>query len=201
MAQVEDFDDMEDDKGAIRASEAPSIKNKPPPKKPGPRTHSDSPGRPNSTRAAYLMPAYRYPIAVEGAHHPTRAQDYSVIINVRRAIQYGAAFSPAVDLENNERGQYVTSGIPANAIVQIQEPPTTEMGTPSEPHSRSTSGVPNPPRARPTHTPKTHGDGTDEEQAEALAMAANVENDLDRLPLNIMSVKSKLKLRRKMCRE
>ena len=35
-----------------------------------------------------------------------------------------------------------------------QEPPTTEMGTPSESHSRSTSGVPNPPRVRPTHTPK-----------------------------------------------
>ena len=120
IAQVEDFDDMEDETGAIRASEAPSIKNKPPPRKPGQRTQSDSPGRPNSTRAAYLMPAYRYPIAVEGAHHPARAQDYSVIINVRRAIQYGAAFSPAVDLENDERGQYVTSGIPANAIVQIR---------------------------------------------------------------------------------
>ena len=48
------LDDMEDDTGAIRASEAPSIKNKPPPKKPGPRTHSDYPGRPNSTRAASL---------------------------------------------------------------------------------------------------------------------------------------------------
>ena len=99
IAQVEVFGDMEDETGAIRASEAPSIKNKPPPRKPGPRTQSDSPGRPNSTRAAYLMPAYRYPIAVEGAHHPARAQDYSVFINVRRAIQYGAAFSTAVDLE------------------------------------------------------------------------------------------------------
>ena len=55
-----------------------------------------------------------------------------------------------------------------------QEPPTTEMGTPSEPHSRSASGVPNPPRVRPTHTPKTPGDGTDEERHQAaLVMAVN----------------------------
>ena len=119
-AQVEDCDDMEDETGAIRASEAPSIKNRPDPKKQGSRQQSESPGRPGGTRAAYLMPAYRYPIAVEGAHHPTRPQDYSVIINVRRAIQYGVAFSPAVDLQNDERGHYVTSGIPANAIVQIR---------------------------------------------------------------------------------
>ena len=52
--------------------------------------------------------------------------------------------------------------------------------------------IPNPPRVRPTHTPKTPGDGTDEEQVEALAMAANVENDLDRLPLNIMSPEEQL---------
>ena len=74
----------------------------------------------SGTRAAYLMPSYRYPIAVAGAHHPTRSQDYSVIINVKRAVQYGAAFSPAVDLQNDERGHYATSGIPANAIVQIR---------------------------------------------------------------------------------
>ena len=43
------------------------------------------------------------------------------------------------------------------------------------------------------HTPqKTPGDGTDEEQAEALAMATNVENDLDRLPLSIMSPEEQL---------
>ena len=39
---------------------------------------------------------------------------------MKRAVQYGAAFSPAVDLQNDERGYYVTSGIPANAIVQIR---------------------------------------------------------------------------------
>ena len=119
--QVEDFDDMEDETGAIRALEAPSIRNKPDPKKSGPRQQSESPGRPGGTRAAYLMPAYRYPIAVEGAIHPSKPQDYSVIINVKRAVQYGAAFSPAVDLQNDERGFYViTSGIPATAIVQIR---------------------------------------------------------------------------------
>ena len=59
-AQIEDFDDMEDESGAIRASEAPSIKHRPDAKKQGSRTQSDSPGRPGGTRAAYLMPAYRY---------------------------------------------------------------------------------------------------------------------------------------------
>ena len=72
------------------------------------------------TRAAYLMPAYRYPIAVPGAHHPAKPEHSSVIINVKRAIQYGAAFSIAVDKEKEIRGNYVTSGIPANAIVQIR---------------------------------------------------------------------------------
>ena len=43
-----------------------------------------------------------------------------MIINVKRAIQYGAAFSIAVDKEKEIRGSYVTSGIPANAIVQIR---------------------------------------------------------------------------------
>ena len=76
-APVEDYDDMEDETGAIRASEAPSIKNKPDPKKQGPGQQSESPGRPGGTGAAYLMPAYRCPIAVPGAHHPTRPQDYS----------------------------------------------------------------------------------------------------------------------------
>ena len=86
-AQVEDYDDMEDETGAIRALEAPSIRNKPETKKQGPRQQSESPGRLGGTRAAYLMPAYRYPIAVEGAHHPSKPQDYSVIINVKRAVQ------------------------------------------------------------------------------------------------------------------
>ena len=66
------------------------------------------------------MPAYRYPIAVPGAHHPAKPEHYSVIINVKRAVQYGAAFSVAVDKEKEIRGSYVTSGIPANAIVQIR---------------------------------------------------------------------------------
>ena len=53
-----------------------------------------------------------------------------------------------------------------------QEPPIAEMETPSESHSRSASGVLEPPRARPTHTPRTPGDGTDEErQEEALVTA------------------------------
>ena len=66
------------------------------------------------------MPSYRYPIAVEGAFHPSKPQDYAVIFNVRRAVQYGAAFSPAVDLQKDQRGYSVTSGIPANAIIQMR---------------------------------------------------------------------------------
>ena len=119
VARVEEYDELDDDSGAIRAQEAPSIKQKPDPRKK--RQTSGSPGKPGGgTRAAYLMPAYRYPIAVPGAHHPAKPEHYSVIINVKRAVQYGAAFSVAVDKEKEIRGSYVTSGIPANAIVQIR---------------------------------------------------------------------------------
>ena len=119
VAHVEEYDELDDDSGAIRAQEAPSIKQKPDPRKKRPT--SGSPGRPGgATRAAYLMPAYRYPIAVPGVHHPAKPEHYSVIINVKRAVQYGTAFSLAVDKEKEIRGSYVTSGIPANAIVQIR---------------------------------------------------------------------------------
>ena len=121
IPHVDEYEDMEDESGAIRAPEAPSIKTKPDPKKRAQRQASASPGKPGGgTRAAYLMPAYRYPIAVPGAHHPAKPEHYSVIINVKRAVQYGAAFSVAVDKEKEIRGSYVTSGIPANAIVQIR---------------------------------------------------------------------------------
>ena len=74
-----------------------------------------------------------------------------------------------------------------------QEPSTTEMGTPSEPQSRLTSGVLEPPRARPTHTPKTPGDGTDEErQEETLVSAVAIEDELDRLPLSVMTPEEQL---------
>ena len=120
-AFIEEYDELDDDSGAIRAQEAPSIKQKPDPKGKGKRSTSGSPGKPGGgTRAAYLMPAYRYPIAVPGAHHPSKPEHYSVIINVKRAVQYGTAFSLAVDQEKEIRGSCVTSGIPANAIVQIR---------------------------------------------------------------------------------
>ena len=85
--QVEDYDDMEDESGAIRAVEAPSVKTKADLKKYGGRQQSESPGRPGGTRAAYIMLSCRYPIAVAGAHHPSKAQHYSVIINMKRAVQ------------------------------------------------------------------------------------------------------------------
>ena len=65
--QVDEHEEVEDESGAIRAKEAPSIKDKPDPKKSGQRPQSDSSGKPGFTRAAYFMPSYRYPIAVEGA--------------------------------------------------------------------------------------------------------------------------------------
>ena len=119
VPHVEEYDELDDDLGEIRAQEAPSIKQKPDPRKK--RQTSGSPGKPGGgTRAAYLMPANRYPIAVAGAHHPAKPEHYSVIINVKRAVQYGTAFSVAVDKAKEIRGSYVTSGIPANAIVQIR---------------------------------------------------------------------------------
>ena len=118
---IDEYEEVDDDSGAIRAIEAPSIKGKSPPKGRGKRSTSGSPGKSGvGTRAAYLMPPYRYPIAVPGAHHPAKPEHYSIIINVKRAVQYGAAFSIAVDQEKEIRGNYVTSGIPANAIVQIR---------------------------------------------------------------------------------
>ena len=84
VAQVEEYEDIDDESGAVRAQEAPSIKTKADTRKQGQRPASASPGRPGGgTRAAYLMPAYRYPIAVPGAHHPTKPEHYSVIINVK----------------------------------------------------------------------------------------------------------------------
>ena len=82
VAHVEEYDELDDDSGAIRALEAPSIKQKPDPKGKGKRQASGSPGKPGGgTRAAYLMPANRYLIAVPGAHHSAKPDHYSVIMN------------------------------------------------------------------------------------------------------------------------
>ena len=43
------------------------------------------------TRSAYIMPINRYPVAVEGAHMPFQSKHYSVVFDVLRAVQYGAA--------------------------------------------------------------------------------------------------------------
>ena len=72
------------------------------------------------TRSAYIMPTDRYPVAVEGVHNTHHSKHYAVVFDVLRAVQYGTLFSPAVTKEGNSRGNYVTSGIPANAIVQIK---------------------------------------------------------------------------------
>ena len=69
---------------------------------------------------AYIMPTSRYPVAVEGVHNTIHSKHYAVVFDVLRAVQYGTAFSPAVNTAGNPRGNYITSGIPANAIVQIK---------------------------------------------------------------------------------
>ena len=84
---LEEYEEAEDESGAIRAKEAPTIKDKAEQKKSGPRQQSESPGKDGHTRAAYIMPSYRYPMAVEGAFHPSKPQHYSVIFNVKRAVQ------------------------------------------------------------------------------------------------------------------
>ena len=48
------------------------------------------------TRSAKIMPTNRYPVAVEGAHMALQSKHYSVVVDVLRAVQYGAVFSPAV---------------------------------------------------------------------------------------------------------
>ena len=95
------------------------------------------------TRSAYIMPTNRYPVAVEGVHMPYQSKHQSVVFDLLRAVQYGAVFSPPGD----PRGNSVTSGIPANAIVQIKTGngqvinPNT-LGT-AEWHSNGPSEAPN----------------------------------------------------------
>ena len=94
--QLDESEEEEDESGGVRAKESPGIKDKAEQKKSGQRQQSESPGKSTGyTRATYIMPSYRYPIAVEGACYPSKLQHYSVIINVKRAVQYGAIFSPA----------------------------------------------------------------------------------------------------------
>ena len=67
------------------------------------------------------------------------------------------------------------------------------METPSESHSRSASGLLEPPHARPTHTPLSTGEGTDvERQEEVLVVATAVEREIDELPLEIMTPEEQL---------
>ena len=84
-----------------------------------PRSGTPGPSGP-VTRSAYIMPTDRYPVAVEGVHNTIHGKHYAVVFDVLRAVQYGTVFSPAVNFAGNPRGYYVTSGIPANAIVQIK---------------------------------------------------------------------------------
>ena len=85
-------------------------------------------------------------MAVEGALNSLQDKHYAVIFDVVRAVQHGTVFSPAVDKAGKPRGNYVTSGIPANAIIQIRTGngqvlnPNT-LGT-AEWHSRGPVDVP-----------------------------------------------------------
>ena len=118
------------EEGVVTGRPAPSIQEKPKGKgKNDEKGKGKGKGRPRSgtpvpsgpvTRSAYIMPTNRYPVAVEGVHNTIHSKHYAVVFDVLRAVQYGTVFSPAVNKQGNPRGSYVTSGIPANAIVQIK---------------------------------------------------------------------------------
>ena len=118
------------EEGVVTGRPAPSIQDKPKGKgKNDEKGKGKGKGRPRSgtpvpsgpvTRSAYIMPTNRYPVAVEGVHNTMHSKHYAVVFDVLRAVQYGTVFSPAVNKQGNPRGSYVTSGIPANAIVQIK---------------------------------------------------------------------------------
>ena len=52
--------------------------------------------------------------------HPSQRSKFTMIIDVVRAVQYGAIYSPTVQPDGRERGSHKTSDIPGNAIVQIR---------------------------------------------------------------------------------
>ena len=118
------------EEGVVTGRPALSIQEKPKGKgKNDDKGKGKGKGRPRSgtpvpsgpvTRSAYIMPTNRYPVAVEGVHNTIHSKHYAVVFDVLRAVQYGTAFSPAINKAGNPRGSYVTSGIPANAIVQIK---------------------------------------------------------------------------------
>ena len=164
VPQVPDPTDNAIEEGVVAGRPAPSIHEKPKGKgkedekgkgkgkgqgkRAGSRPRSGTPVPTDPvTRSANIMPTNRYPVAVEGAHMAFQSKHYSVVFDVLRAVQYGAVFSPAVNKSGDPRGNYVTSGIPANAIVQIKtgngrvvDPNTLEM---AEWHSRGPTDVPN----------------------------------------------------------
>ena len=67
-----------------------------------------------------------------------------------------------------------------------QEPLIVDAETPSESHSRSASGVLEPPRIQPTQTPT--GEGIDaDRQEEVLIAATAMEREFDELPLDVVT--------------
>ena len=69
-----------------------------------------------------------------------------------------------------------------------QEPPPVDTETPSETRSMSATGVLEPPRVRPSHTPASTVEGTDvERQDEVAAQADAMESDLDNAPLDVLT--------------
>ena len=135
LPQEPDPDDDTIEEGVVAGRPAPSIQDKPKGngkgdekgrgkgkgRRPGSRPRSGTPVPSGPvTRSAYIMPTNRYPVAVEGVQNTFQSKHYAVVFDVLRAVQYGTVFSPAVSKSGDIRGNYVTSGIPANAIVQIK---------------------------------------------------------------------------------
>ena len=74
-----------------------------------------------------------------------------------------------------------------------QEPPPVDTETPSETRSMSATGVLEPPRVRPSHTPASTVEGTDaERQDEVAAQADAMESDLDNTPLDVLTPEENL---------
>ena len=75
------------------------------------------------THESFIMPWNRYPVAMPLGMETTTPKDvdrYCVRFDVLKAVQYGAVFSPHFSSSGVERGYYVTSGIPINAIFEIE---------------------------------------------------------------------------------
>ena len=106
----------------------------------------------------------------------------------------GEGISPHPSAKRKPEGATETPKASTSASPSAsQEPPTVDLETPSETQSLSASGVFEPPRARPSHTPISTAEGTDvERQDEAIVQARIMEDDLDNASLDVVTPEEQL---------